>query len=120
MRVHDIGADVDVTRDRNTLAIPGGANADVAIGKVLFFNRAADRLAEPFVPRVSFPGNVVDLAGLEPHAELAGFDVAGHVFARRPNAGQLEIMYDARPVGGHVRHKAPLDEVDEIARQALL
>ena len=75
-------------------------------GELLFFDHAADRFAQPFAAVGGRKDDVVQAARLAPQAELAALDPLRDVFAGAAAEGQLEVVDDARAVGGQVRNDA--------------
>ena len=52
------------------------------------------------------------------HAELAGGQLGGHVFAGLAGHGQLEVVDGRRAVQGHRAEQAALDPVDQVGPAA--
>jgi hypothetical protein len=116
MCVDDVAADADVDRHRCSRPPTGRCQAQRAVRRLLALHDAADRLADPLARRGGGGNQVVEPAGLPPQAELSRLDPAGDVLAGAAEAGKLEIVDDARPVGRQVRDDPPLDQVNQKSR----
>src|SRR5207253_106982 len=79
-----------------------------------------DRLAKALAAASCFGDDVIEPAGLFPQTELPDANPLRHVLACATYERQLEIVDDARAVGGDVGDEAALHEVDQDSRKAEL
>ena len=117
MGMNDVAADADVRRDGHAHSPPGRRDAQWAKRELFFLDRSADGLAQTLATVGGLKHKIVQAARLLPQAKLAALDPFRDVLARAATPCQLEIVDDARAVGGEVSHEPALDEIDEIPRQ---
>lgn len=120
MGVDDVGPDGDVAGAGNAFAIAGSGDGKVTMREAFFLDGSADCFTEALIATGRFADDVVESARFFPEAKLAFLDVFGNVFRSAADQGKLEVVDEARAVGGEVGDEATLDQVDEVTGEAEL